>query len=406
MNLFRDAELQNILAATHKKIKESVDKYTNDEILANDFSILTDNLYEEYYIEPVTIHEEDLSQRKVTQGQFQKRVDPFFRNVYGKEYVTVDGMTMTFYFPFDGDKELFKCKASTFSLSSYPEISLCNGYFSISYQKTLQEMEADGARDLLLKEVERDIESIKDGVAYCNNDVASFNSSLRGTILQLLQDKKKKVEAFYSVAAMFEVPVSKTIYAETHIPMKRSISPISHTYDEQPSYCISDKDYGDILSTIKHTACTYERTPISYKSMHEEDLRNTLLAALNATYKGDAMGEAFRNKGKTDICIERENRAAFVAECKMWTGQKELPDAVKQLDSYLTWRDCKTALIYFVRRKDFLSVVTTTETALKAIPAMRQVIKKDANEFKCSFASQSNPGQLVQIRVMLFNLFA
>ena len=89
MNLFRDAELQNILAATHKKIKESVDKYTNDEILANDFSILTDNLYEEYYIEPVTIHEEDLSQRKVTQGQFQKRVDPFFRNVYGKEYVCV-----------------------------------------------------------------------------------------------------------------------------------------------------------------------------------------------------------------------------------------------------------------------------------------------------------------------------
>ena len=34
MNLFRDAELQNILAATHKKIKESVDKYMKNTILS------------------------------------------------------------------------------------------------------------------------------------------------------------------------------------------------------------------------------------------------------------------------------------------------------------------------------------------------------------------------------------
>lgn len=58
--------------------------------------------------------------------------------------------------------------------------------------------------------------------------------------------------------------------------------------------------------------------------MQEEDLRNTLLAALNATYKSDAIGEAFINHGKTDICIERENRAAFVSECKMWTGKRVL----------------------------------------------------------------------------------
>ena len=135
-------------------------------------------------------------------------------------------------------------------------------------------------------------------------------------------------------------------------------------------------------------------------------MRNTLLAALNATYKGDVTGETFRNAGKTDICIERENRAAFVAECKMWTGPKEVSSAVFQLDSYLTWRDCKTALIYFVRRKDFLKVLESAEDALKAIDGMKRVSSVDKNEFECQLLSKANPGQLVKVRVMLFNLYA
>jgi hypothetical protein len=187
--------------------------------------------------------------------------------------------------------------------------------------------------------------------------------------------------------------------------LKRNIAPISHIYEKQSSYCITDPDYSDILVTIKHTVSTYERTPSSYKAMHEEDLRNTLLATLNATYKGSVTGEAFRNHGKTDICIERENRAAFVAECKMWTGQNEVAKAINQLDSYLTWRDCKTALIYFVRRKDFLNTLITVEEALKVVPMIRQVQKVDKNEFKCCLVSECNPGQLVQVQVMLFNMY-
>ena len=172
------------------------------------------------------------------------------------------------------------------------------------------------------------------------------------------------------------------------------------------AYSESDSDYEDVVSTIKHTLSTYERTPSSYKHMNEEDLRNTILASLNATYKGDATGETFRNGGKTDICIERDNRAAFVAECKMWKGQKEIEPAIQQLDGYLTWRDCKTALIIFVKNKDFLHTLETAEKALGSIKQMRTVLKKDKNEFECIYLSESNPGQQIRIRVMLFNLYS
>ena len=404
MQPFRDIDLGIVLSTQKKKLAERVDSFKNEEIMANDLEILANNLYEEFRIEPVEIMDEEFGKRYIGQAKIQKRIEPFFRNYYEKEYVDVDGIVMTFYFPFTGEEDLFKCHASTYTLSGYPDISISRGFISLRYEYSLNEMQREGAKDDALKKLEHDIKDIRNGISYANKDVEAYNASLQKQALQLLEEKKKKVESFFSVANMFEVPVKKSIYAETHVPLQRKIVPIAHEYKKEDVYSISDANYADILATIKHMGSTYERTPSSYAMMKEEDLRNTLLAALNGTYLGGAVGEAFRNNGKTDICIEEKNRAAFVAECKMWTGQKSIADALKQLDSYLTWRDCKTALIYFVRRKDFLAVLQTAEETLKTIPEMRQVQVLDKNEFKCCMVSTQNPGQQIQVRVMLFNM--
>ncbi len=328
------------------------------------------------------------------------------RNAYEKEFVEVDGIIMRFFFPYEGEKDLFYSRSSTILLSGYPQAEIDNQFVIIQYEYSLSECDTPEKKAAIDKRLDRDIASIKTGVSYANKEVEGFNKAIKRLALQYLQEKKKKVESFYSVAAMFEVPVEKSEYAITHVPLKRRCLPISHSYNKQEAYCISDSAYVDILATIKHTGSTYERTPASYKLMHEEDLRNTLLASLNAMYLGDATGEAFRNHGKTDICIECENRAAFVAECKMWTGPKEVSEALKQLDGYLTWRDCKTALIYFVERKDFFAVLKSAENAIRENENIRQLQCVDKNEFKCSMVSQENPGQIIQVRVFLFNLYA
>jgi hypothetical protein len=406
MQPFRDIDLGMILSSNRQKMAEKVDSFTNEEIMANDLEILASNLYEVFRIEPVEITDEEFGKRHIEQAKIKKRIDPFFRDYYEKEYVEVDGVIMTFYFPFTGWGELFKCHASMFACGGYPDITVGMMYISFVYEYSLEEVQGENARDKALKKLERDIKDIRDGISYANKDVESYNMSLKKQALQLLEEKKRKVESFFLVANMFEVPVKKSAYAETHVPLQRKIVPIAHEYKKEDIYSISDANYADILATIKHMGSTYERTPKSYAAMKEEDLRNTLLAALNGTYLGGAVGEAFRNNGKTDICIEEKNRAAFVAECKMWTGQKAIADALKQLDSYLTWRDCKTALIYFVRKKDFLAILQTAEEALRAIPEMRQVQVLDKNEFKCCMVSTQNPGQQIQVRVMLFNMYA
>ncbi len=167
---------------------------------------------------------------------------------------------------------------------------------------------------------------------------------------------------------------------------------------------MSDENYEEILKAIKNTAMTWERTPNSYRYMGEEALRDALLASLNGLFPGRANGETFRKNGKTDISIENEERTAFVAECKMWTGERTVPKALAQLDSYLTWRDRKTALIYFVNRKDFLAITDKMQAVLNKQKNLQSIQSLDRNEFVCQMSSTRTPGHMINIRVLLFNL--
>lgn len=405
MKPFHDYELSEILAERKEKAFREIDQMPNEEIMANDLSILAENIYQEYFIEPVTIYEEIFSKRNTRQKKIQVYIDPFFRDDPNQEYVEIDGIITTFYYSYTGDAQLFKCRASSFSLGPYPDISIQDTTISVSIECSLDEMRKPNAKDRLISDLEHRVNDIKNGLSYANADAGSFNNFLKRQAMKWLEEKKRKVEDYYQIAAMLEIPVKKTDYAMTHIPLKRKIIPTSKKYDHSNYYGIQDNDYKDILSTIKHAGSTFERTPASYKSLHEEELRDIILAQLNGIYKGDATGETFRNTGKTDICIERENRAAFIGECKIWTGKQTIAEAIDQLDHYLTWRDCKTALIYFVRRKDFLGILETTKTALQSIDGIKDVSELDKNEFSCTFFSKSNPGQLVEMRLMLFNLF-
>lgn len=214
MRPFRDIDLGMMLNSNRQKMAAKVDSFTNEEIMANDLEILASNLYEEFRIEPVEIMDEEFSKRHIEQAKIKKRIDPFLQDYYEKEYVEVDGVIMTFYFPFIGWGELFKCFASVFACGGYPDITVGMMYISFVYEYSLEEVQGENARDKALKKLEHDIKNIRDGISYANKDVESYNMSLKKQALHLLEEKKRKVESFFSVANMFEVPVKKSAYAE------------------------------------------------------------------------------------------------------------------------------------------------------------------------------------------------
>ena len=192
MRPFRDIDLGMSLNSNKQKIAAKVDSFKNEEIMANDLEILAANLYEEFRIEPVEIMDEEFSKRHIGQAKIRKRIDPFLQDFYGKEYTEVDGIVMIFYFPFGGEEDLFKCHASTYSLSGYPDISISRGFISLRYEYSLNEMQSENAKESALKKLERDIKDIRDGISYANKDVESYNMSLKKQALQLLEEKREK----------------------------------------------------------------------------------------------------------------------------------------------------------------------------------------------------------------------
>ena len=165
--------------------------------------------------------------------------------------------------------------------------------------------------------------------------------------------------------------------------------------------------YEHILGVIRHEGRTFETTPKTYAVHDEEELRDILVAHLNGHYQGGVTGETFRKKGKTDIRIEEENRAAFVAECKIWRGQEALLKACDQLISYLTWRDCKAAIIIF--NKDNSKF---TELLVK-VPAMflqhphfiKDIGCQRDGEWRFLFSSAEDEARRIYVHVFLFNVF-
>lgn len=166
-------------------------------------------------------------------------------------------------------------------------------------------------------------------------------------------------------------------------------------------------EYENILSIIRHAGKTYEETPKTYSSHNEEELRDIILAHLNGPYKGKAVGERFRKRGKTDITIEFDDRAAFVAECKIWRGGTELSKAIDQLLSYLTWRDRKTALVVFNKdNAGFKQIQDQIPEILQSHSNFDRLVQCDTDgEWRCMLNSKENSERKVIVHVFVFNLY-
>jgi hypothetical protein len=175
----------------------------------------------------------------------------------------------------------------------------------------------------------------------------------------------------------------------------------------KPEPAISDATFEEILAVIRHAGASFEGAPQTYKPLGEEALRDNVLSHINVLYEGKATGETFRKYGKTDIRIEEDTRSAFVGECKLWSGEKALLDALDQLLGYLTWRDCKDALIVF--NKDvagFSSVQETTAASLKTHARfLREKPTGRAGEWRLVFQSAEDAAREVTVHVFVFNLY-
>ena len=115
-SLFRNADLRDVLAGQELVMANEIGSLSEERILNTSPEKLCDYFVEKYRIEPLVIQRSGI---QTDYGDAQVDVSHRFEYaVFDRDIPTyVTGTRITFFVPFSGDQELFKCRPSTFSLN-------------------------------------------------------------------------------------------------------------------------------------------------------------------------------------------------------------------------------------------------------------------------------------------------
>lgn len=403
--LFSGGNLHDMLTAVLLTSEKKVDNLQPAHIRNTATDILVEHIVASTFIEPLIIYEDRMNQ-ETQEIQIDVQGWPGRWTVRDGPCM-VPGTKLVISLPFTGDSRLWRMQPDAHMLGAY-----VNGIVSGGNLEMIFEQPADVSPETFLKEYEQNLEYIRKYLNWQKNQIEKFNNNLPSVVRSLVEARKMRLSKHEVLAKTINIPLKHDPNAPKFEPIhiqKRILKPLppAPTSNPKQEFGILDQDFNDILNLIHHVGRTFEETPKTYVVHDEEELRDIILANLNIYYKGDASGETFRGSGKTDIRILADDRAAFVAECKIWYGSKTVTDAIDQLLLYLTWRDCKTAIVLFNKEvAGFTSLLPKTLDALKS--HRRFVRMKEAasqGEWECVFKSKDDDAMMVYVYVFLFNLY-
>jgi hypothetical protein len=407
--LFVQGELQTMLNARCADAELKVDAISSNQLLNTPVEEIVDHIFSKIYVEPITIYKDkmvhDRDEIKIDiqgwPGRIIPRDGPYF----------VPGIRLTISLPFSGDANLWQLRPNLWS-SVPPHGVVKYGFEGIGNLDMFFEQMISEPLEQFGRDRDQNLDLIQKYLTSQREIIDQFNKDLPDTIRVLIEARRKRLLIHDNLDKILNIPLRHNPSAPNihSIQIQKRIVkplPLPQISSRKPEWGIEEKDYEDILTIIRHEGRTFEAAPKTFAVHGEEGLKDIILAHLNGHYRGDAAGETFRRSGKTDIRIEAKTRAAFVAECKIWKGAKTLSDSIDQLLSYLTWRDCKTAIIIF--NKDiagFADILQKTKTAIESHSCfMKTVSETDQGEWRCIFRSMEDGARLLQIHIFHFNLY-
>lgn len=409
--LFCEGDLDGTLRGHQASIGAKVDAIPRDQFMNAKIEEVVEHIVSEMTVEPLVIYED-----RADMEQHETKIDVSGwrdRNPFGdRGPIHVSGVAVSVSIPFTGDASLWKLKPNHWQ-SVFPRARVAgsrgqsNGHIQIDLAQP-----ADEPQERFKQRLDEELKTIRFYVESQKQQVDTFNVGLRAQVVGVVNARRERLTKHEGLKDLLGIPLKRKEGVPAIQPMKiarklvRPLPPPPRSgYKPEPG--ILDEDYSHILSVVRHEGRTFETAPKTFAVHDEEALRDILLAHLNGHYQGDATGEAFRRSGKTDIRIEDNNRAAFVAECKVWKGQKELSQAIDQLLGYLTWRDCKAAIVIFNKHNaKFSGVLDTVPEVFTAHRLYkRSADVKEAGEWQFDMTSGEDEGRQVRVHVFAFNLF-
>ena len=369
---------------------------------ANSQEQIVDHIISNYDLSPL-----ELLVDSKKQDMDETRIDVTGNDAYVQAFdgrpISVSGYNIVVKIPFNGSKHLFSVSPTQMRLT-YDDAEVHGNELTFVLEFT----ESNATADSIKKAVDGKIAAIQYNIANLNKDLSGFDERVRGVVSDAVAKRFEQINKLNSIKTALNIPLEKSSSPSPLNQVKISVqklTPLSTKKDE-PGGTISSSDYETILETIRSMGASMETNRAS-ESKDEEALRDMLLVGLSASIKSGAVGgELFHKSGKTDISIPFDNKATFVAECKLWKGQKYVGEGVDQLLGYLTWRDAKTALIIFNKdNANFSDIQNKVEAIFTERNDYVRTIKQRDGEWRFVMTKPDDSGRQIEIHVMLFDVY-
>lgn len=317
--------------------------------------------------------------------------------------------------PFQPNKKIdqfFKLRTNTISLSDEQKFEIKGNSFVIEV-----EMKGYG-RNLTNEQVRDEINSNRSGIQNMlqlkNAEINVENTKLEQRLTQFINERKNKLDEdkkrLNDLVNLVKIPLARKdgdIIKQIQVNKKPFIAKIKpKTPDED--YQLDREKVIDIIKLLNNQCLQFEKTPKTYEKFDEPNLRDLLLSNLNSIFEGQATGETFNNKGKTDIYLNIDKGNILVTECKFYGGEKLYHKTIEQLLGYLTWRQNYGILLSFCNQKNFSKVLDEAETIIKSHNSYERGWEFQRLD-KSHFISKHNlPGdnyKYVEIHHLYYNLY-
>ncbi len=405
--LFHSKNLSEVLLQNFESARKSVANISTEVFLGASDDDLVSHVFSTVQLCPLELQEED---RTLSHSETERDVrrDPNYTVFDRSRPQLAPALEIRIKIPFLGNPTLWLCKPGSYPV--YPPkavIHSAEGDTSGVLEVVILTDPALMDEQSIAGEIESTLNVIRSHANIIKNNVQSHNNTLNNKIGEYVSERRKRLAKHENVVKLLNIPLARNVDVIAPIPLeKRVVRPVGSIPNLPDERGIARDEFEFILEIIRHVGRAFEGAPNTFAKNSEEELRDFVLAVLNIYYKGGATGEAFRRTGKTDICIVDSNRAAFVAECKLWTGKKAVSPALEQLLGYLTWRDCKAALVLFNKTvSHFTSILQQLPEQIESHPFFEASLECDqSGEWRYQLHAKEDEEHKIELHVFLFNV--
>lgn len=416
MELFIGEDFFRLTNEITESIKSKIENHNRVELLNTDFDKLLQYFVGYFKIENIVLDEKHLissyEEKKV-------RHKSQFGNMPGfPEYYLEDELEFEYKIPILQGEGMLRYRPNPAIMDRF-NFDVIRNHNNVASQlvvrfsipiKDLQKQ--DDPQMLIQKKYINETENLFKMIGYLNDNISQLNSSMPSIIGNVLKKTLSSIQEKNSLFDKINIPIKTKLDGDKLngkipikinkvIPEKPTVNPIESQYE------LSEEAYHQIVKSVRNYLDQTENTPASFQKLSDEELiRDQIIAHLSATFDIQVTGETFRKNGKTDICLSPGTKAAFIAECKIWKGEKYLYEGIDQLYKYSTWKDQKVAIILFnLNNTNYVDLLQNLEISIKKHPKYKKMRAANKNIWECEFESiySNNDRMIITFTISNYN---